>query len=241
MWNHTCCFYSIKTEDGFVPLNSRSDSNSALKQWGRAQYTSLWEAHFSPMSDPKPQADKVPMEGAVDGEQPRRPLEEVLSETQAKLDEQREAWLRALADAENARKRAQADIAQARKYAAERMVEDLVPVMDSLEAALGAGGAELDALRAGVELTRKQLQSAFERAGVAAVSPEPGQRFDPHRHQAMATAESDQEPNTVLSVLQKGYTLHDRIVRPALVTVARAKAVEKGAANPISDSNLESN
>jgi molecular chaperone GrpE len=241
MWNHTCCFYSIKTEDGFVPLNSRSDSNSALKQRGRAQYTSLWEAHFSPMSDPKPQADKVPMEGAVDGEQPRRPLEEVLSETQAKLDEQREAWLRALADAENARKRAQADIAQARKYAAERMVEDLVPVMDSLEAALGAGGAELEALRAGVELTRKQLQSAFERAGVAAVSPEPGQRFDPHRHQAMATAESDQEPNTVLSVLQKGYTLHDRIVRPALVTVARAKAVEKGAGNPISDSNLESN
>lgn len=186
------------------------------------------------MSDPKPQPDKVPMESAVEGEPSPKPLEEQLAE-------QREAWLRALADAENARKRALADISQARKYAAERMVEDLVPVMDSLEAALSAGGADLDALRAGVELTRKQLQSAFERAGVAAVDPEPGQKFDPHRHQAMATAESDQDPNTVLSVMQKGYTLHDRIVRPALVTVARPKAVENGAGNPISDSNLESN
>ncbi|HSG74849.1 MAG TPA: nucleotide exchange factor GrpE [Burkholderiales bacterium] len=181
------------------------------------------------------------MEISADGEPAGRPLDQVLAETRAKLDEQREAWLRALADAENARKRAQSDIAQARKYAAERMVEDLVPVMDSLEAALGAGGADLEALRAGVELTRKQLQSAFERAGVAEVSPEPGQKFDPHRHQAMSTAESEQEPNTVLAVLQKGYALHDRIVRPALVTVARAKAVENGPGNPISDSNLESN
>jgi len=193
------------------------------------------------MSDPKPQADKVPMEGAAEDASPGRPSAELLAEAQAKLEEQREAWLRALADAENARKRAQADVAQARKYAAERMVEDLLPVMDSLEAALGTGSADLEALQAGVELTRKQLLGAFERAGVAAVSPEPGQKFDPHRHQAMATAESDQEPNTVLSVLQKGYALHDRIVRPALVTVARAKAVENGAGNPISDSNLESN
>jgi len=193
------------------------------------------------MSDPKPQADKVPEESSVEQEQQGRPLEELLAEAQGKLEQQREAWLRALAEAENARKRALADIAQARKYAAERMVEDLVPVMDSLEAALGAGGAEPEALRAGVELTRKQLQSAFERAGVAEVNPAPGQRFDPHRHQAMAAAESEQEPNTVLSVLQKGYTLHERVVRPALVTVARAKAVENGAGNPISDSNLESN
>jgi molecular chaperone GrpE len=180
------------------------------------------------------------MDGAADGAS-HRPLEEQLAEAQGKLAEQREAWLRALADGENTRKRALAETAQARKYATERMVEDLVPVMDSLDAALEAGSADLGALRDGVELTRKQLQSAFERAGVAEVSPEPGQKFDPHRHQAMATAESDQEPNTVLSVMQKGYTLHDRIVRPALVTVARARAVENGAGNPISDSNLESN
>jgi len=193
------------------------------------------------MSDTKPQADKVPMQNSDADAREDRPSEELLAEAQAKLEEQREAWLRALADAENARKRALADISQARKYAAERTVEDLLPVMDSLEAALSAGSADPGALRAGVELTRKQLQSAFERAGVAEVNPTPGQRFDPHRHQAMAATESDQEPNTVLAVLQKGYALHERVVRPALVTIAKAKAVENGAGNPISDSNLESN
>jgi molecular chaperone GrpE len=193
------------------------------------------------MSDTKPQPDKVPMQDAVEDASEARPSEELLAQAQARLEEQRDAWLRALADAENARKRAQAEISQARKYAAERTVEDLLPVMDSLEAALGAGGTDSEALRVGIELTRKQLQSAFERAGVAEVDPAPGQRFDPSRHQAMATAESEQEPNTVLAVLQKGYMLHDRVVRPALVTVARAKGVENGAGNPISDSNLESN
>jgi len=197
------------------------------------------------MSDPKSQPDKVLPENSSPPTEAARSLDELLAEARAKLDEQRDAWLRALADAENARKRAQADIAQARKYAAERTVEDLLPVMDSLEAALGAAGTTPDALRAGVELTQRQLRLAFERAGVAEVNPAPGQRFDPHRHQAMAAVEADQEPNTVLAVMQKGYTLHDRVVRPALVTVAKARpeksAVENGTGNPISDSNLESN
>lgn len=197
------------------------------------------------MTDPKSQPAKVLPENSPPGPEAARSLDELLAEAQSKLDEQRDAWLRALADAENARKRAQADIAQARKYAAERIVEDLLPVMDSLEAALGAAGASPDALRAGVELTHRQLRQAFERAGVAEVNPAPGQRFDPHRHQAMAAVEADQEPNTVLAVMQKGYTLHDRVVRPALVTVAKTRpeksAVENGAGNPISNSNLESN
>jgi len=191
------------------------------------------------MSDPKPQVEKVEQGDAAAGAD--RPLDELLADAQARLDEQREAWLRALADAENARKRAQADIAQARKYAVERIVEDLLPVMDSLEAALASPDPGPAALRAGVELTLRQLRSAFERAGVAVVNPEAGQRFDPHRHQAMAALETDREPNTVLAVLQKGYTLHDRVVRPALVNVAKAREVENGAGNPISDSNLESN
>ncbi len=193
------------------------------------------------MPDPKSQADKdITQEIPLDPE-PARSLEELLAEAHAKLDAQRDAWLRALADAENARKRAQSDIAMARKYAAERLVEDLLPVMDGLEATLGAGGASPDALRAGVELTQKQLRNAFERAGVAEVNPDPGQRFDPHRHQAMAAVESDQEPNCVLAVMQKGYSLQDRVVRPALVTVTKARAVENGAGIPISDNNLESN
>ena len=193
------------------------------------------------MSDPKNQTDNVLPENSAPAPEAARSLDELLAEAQAKLNEQRDAWLRALADADNARKRAQADIATARKYAAERIVEELLPVMDSLDAALGAADASPDALRAGVELTQRQLQNAFERAGVAEVNPAPGQRFDPHRHQAMAALEADQEPNTVLAVMQKGYTLHDRVVRPALVTVAKARAVENGAGNPISDSNLESN
>lgn len=193
------------------------------------------------MSDPKPQADKVPQDASAAAEQTPRPLEEQLAEARAQLEELREAQLRALAEADNVRKRALGEIAQARKYAAERVVEDLLPVMDSLEAALAAGDADAGALRAGVELTCKQLQSAFERAGAAELAPAPGQRFDPHRHQAMAAVEADQEPNTVVALLQKGYALHDRVVRPALVSVAKAKTVENGAGNPISDSNLEPN
>jgi molecular chaperone GrpE len=201
-----------------------------------SQYSYPDTATFRLMSDPNPQSEVVPPEPPD-----ARSLDEQLAEARTKLDEQREAWLRALADAENARKRAQADIAQARKYATERVVEDLLQVMDSLEAALGAAGASPEALRTGVELTQRQLRSAFERAGVAEVNPAGGERFDPHRHQAMAAIESDQEPNTVVAVLQKGYTLHDRVVRPALVSVAQAKAVENPAGNPTSGNNLASN
>ncbi len=167
------------------------------------------------MSEPTSQPESPPAEG--------KSLDQLLAEAQAKIDEQRNAWLRALADAENARKRAQADIAQARRFAVERMVEDLLPVMDSLEAALATPAAGDDPVRSGVELTLKVLRNAFERAGVAEIAPVAGERFDPHRHQAMAAVESDAEPNTVVSVMQKGYQLHDRVVRAALVTVAKAR------------------
>jgi molecular chaperone GrpE len=150
-------------------------------------------------------------------------LDQLLAEAQARIDEQRNAWLRALADAENARKRAQADIAQARRFAVERMVEDLLPVMDSLEAALATPATGTDPVRSGVELTLKLLRHAFERASVAEIAPAAGERFDPHRHQAMAAVESDNEPNTIVTVMQKGYQLHDRVVRAALVTVAKAR------------------
>jgi molecular chaperone GrpE len=193
------------------------------------------------MSEADPQADKIPPASQpADAGAPAAAADE-LTEARAKAEEHREAWLRAMADADNARKRAQADIALARKFAAERIVEDLLPVLDSLEAALGQENADVEATRAGVEVTRKQLSGALERAGVSPVSAEPGQRFDPHRHQAMAAVESDQEPNTIAGVLQKGYALHERVVRPALVTVAKPKTVENPAANPISDSNLKSN
>ena len=191
----------------------------------------------TPIDQPVAPHDAAP---AAESETPR-PLEVILAEAQAKLEDQRQAWLRALADAENARKRAQADVAQARKFAVERFVEDLLPVADSLGAALATEAANAESLRSGIELTLKLLRGALERASVTEVAPSAGERFDPHRHQAMAAVEAGQEPNTVLAVLQKGYTLHERVVRPALVTVAKARAVENGAGNPISDSNLESN
>ena len=166
-------------------------------------------------------------------------LDKLLAEAQARIDEQRDAWMRALAEAENIRKRAQADVAAAYKFAVERFAEDLLPVMDSLEAALAAAGSAPQGLRDGVELTLRQLKIAFQRANLAEIVPAAGERFDPHRHQAMAAVESAAEPNTVVAAVQKGYRLNERIIRPALVTVA--KALENGTAIPISDSNLDTN
>lgn len=162
----------------------------------------------------------------------QKSLEELLAEAQAKIEQQRETMLRAVADAENARKRAQAEAASAQKYALERFAERLLPVMDSLEAALKSGDTS------GVQLTLKQLTDALEKSSIRPIEPRAGERFDPHRHQAMAAVEADSEPNTVVSVMQKGYGLHDRVLRPALVTVAKAK-VENGGGNPTSNTDLD--
>ena len=158
-------------------------------------------------------------------------LEALLAEAQAKIEQQRDSMMRAVADAENARKRAQAEAANAQKYALERFAEGLLPVVDSLEAALKSGDTS------GVELTLKQLKGALDKSSVREIDPKPGERFDPYRHQAMAAVPSEAEPNTIVAVMQKGYALHDRVLRPALVSVA--KALEKAAENPTSstDSN----
>jgi len=163
--------------------------------------------------------------------QPQKSPEEQLAEAHAKIEEQREAMLRALADSENARKRFQADAANAQKYALERFAENLLPVMDSLEAALKSQDIS------GVELTQRQLKAALEKAAVRELDPRPGERFDPYRHQAMAAVEAPpgemREPNTIVAVMQKGYLLHDRVLRPALVTVAKTPS------DPISDKDLD--
>jgi len=163
--------------------------------------------------------------------QPSPSLEEQLAEARAKLAEQRDQMLRTAAEADNARKRAQTEAANAQKYALERFANGLLPVLDSLEAAVRS--ADLS----GVELVLRQLATVLDKANIREVNPAPGERFDPYRHQAMAAVESNTEPNTVVSVMQKGYTLADRVLRPALVTVA--KAVEKPAGNPISDTDLD--
>lgn len=150
-------------------------------------------------------------------------LQEALRQAELKAEEHHDAWLRAKAEGENIRRRAQEDIAKASKFAAERFATAMLPVKDSLEAALAVDNQSVEKLREGVELTLKQLASAFDGAKVAEENPI-GQKFDPNRHQAIGALESDAEPNSVVTVLQKGYLLNDRVIRPAMVMVAKAKA-----------------
>jgi molecular chaperone GrpE len=150
-------------------------------------------------------------------------VEELLKAAELKAEEHHDAWLRAKAETENVRRRAQEDIAKAGKFAAEKFAGEMLAVKDSLEAALASQNQDVDALRSGVELTLKQLVSAFEKSNVAEINPLE-EKFDPHKHQAISQLEADGEPNRVINVLQKGYALHDRILRPALVIVSKAKA-----------------
>ena len=152
-------------------------------------------------------------------------MEQLLRQAELAAQEHHDAWLRAKAEADNIRKRAQMEVANAHKFALENFAAELLPVKDSLEAALVAETPSVDSLKNGVELTLKQLKSVFDKFNLTEINPV-AQKFDPHRHQAISALESDAEPNTVLQVLQKGYLLHDRVVRPALVTVAKAKTVE---------------
>jgi molecular chaperone GrpE len=150
-------------------------------------------------------------------------LEESLRTAELKAAEHYDAWLRAKAETENVRRRAAEDAIKERKFAAEKFAAAMLPVKDSLEAALGVDNASLETLRSGVELTLKQLQQAFQSASLAEVDPM-GERFDPNRHQAISMVEAEAEPNTVVQVLQKGYLLHERVIRPAMVIVAKPKA-----------------
>ena len=162
---------------------------------------------------------------AENGEQTQETLrgnEELLRQAELKAQEHHDAYLRAKAEADNTRKRAQVDVQNAHKFGIESFANGLLPVKDSLEAALAAPNQTVETLRAGVELTLKQLMSAFDKFSLTEINPI-GQKFDPYRHQAVTTADADAEPNTVVQVLQKGYALYDRVLRPALVIVAKPK------------------
>ncbi|NMD06964.1 MAG: nucleotide exchange factor GrpE [Phyllobacteriaceae bacterium] len=150
-------------------------------------------------------------------------LAEQLREAELKALEHHDAWLRAKAETENVRRRAQEDIVKAGKFAADKFAQAMLPVKDSLEAALATENATLESFKEGVELTLKQLVAAFQSANVTEVNPV-GEKFDPNKHQAISAIEADGEPNTVLTVLQKGYLLNERTMRPALVVVSKAKS-----------------
>ncbi len=149
-------------------------------------------------------------------------LEDLLKKAELDAAEHHDAWLRAKADSENIRKRAQIDIANAHKYATENFSTELLTVMDSLEAALAVENATVDNYKSGMELTHKQLTTVFEKFNIKVIDPN-GEKFDPHQHEAMCTVDSDLSPNTVVHVMQKGYALNDRVIRPALVTVSKTK------------------
>ncbi len=145
-----------------------------------------------------------------------------IEELNAQLAEAQAAVLYAKAEGENIRRRAFEDIDKARKFALERFSGELLAVKDSLDGALAVENATVESYKNGVELTAKQLMSVFEKFNIAEVNPT-GEKFDPNKHQAISAIESDIEPNTVLTVLQKGYTLNERVLRPALVMVSKAK------------------
>ncbi|MEK8027329.1 nucleotide exchange factor GrpE [Ideonella sp. BYS139W] len=145
------------------------------------------------------------------------------AELEAKHTEVADAYLRAKAEAENARRRADEEVSKVRRFAVEGFAENLLPVMDSLQAALAQPDADAKTVLEGVQATLRQLSSALERNKVVAIDPPAGTKFDPHQHQAISMVPAEQDPNTVVMVLQKGYLIAERVLRPALVTVAAPK------------------
>lgn len=146
-----------------------------------------------------------------------------LADLQAKSADLADQYLRAKAEAENARRRAEDEIAKARRFAVEAFAESLLPVADSLEAGLLIKDASIEQIREGAQATLRQLVAAFERNKVLAINPSAGTRFDPHQHQAISVVASELDANTVVTVLQKGYAIAERVLRPALVTVSAPK------------------
>ncbi|MFN7726137.1 MAG: nucleotide exchange factor GrpE [Rubrivivax sp.] len=150
-------------------------------------------------------------------------LEQRLAELEAQRAEANDAYLRAKAEAENTRRRAEEEMSKARKFAVESFAESLLPVADSLNAAIGIQNATPEQLLEGVHATLRQLMQALERNKVLPIAPPAGTKFDPHQHQAISMVPAEQEPNTVVTVLQKGYLIAERVLRPALVTVSAPK------------------
>ena len=145
-----------------------------------------------------------------------------LASAEAAATNAKDEWLRAKAETDNIRRRAAEDVLKAQKFGVEKMADALLAVKDSMDAALKVENPSVDSYKQGVELTARQLTSVFEKFSIVELDPV-GQKFDPTKHQSIAAVPSDQEPNTVVAVMQKGYALHERVLRPALVTVAKAK------------------
>jgi len=168
-----------------------------------------------------PAPTDAPPERPGEGPEPTAHLAALLKEAEDEAARLKDAWLRAKAETENVRKQAQNDLAKAHKYAVERFAQELLAVKDALELTLATPNAKTEALRDGVALTLKNLEAAFDKANIVEINPL-HEKYDPHRHQAMTMIESGEPPGTVVQVFQKGYLLNDRVLRPALVAVAKS-------------------
>lgn len=175
----------------------------------------------APAEQPVGDMDQAPVEGLAPTAQDA--LATRLEAAEALAREQHEAFLRAKAETDNVRKRASLDLQQARKFALESFAAELLTVKDSLEAALTVQQGDVEAYRNGMEITLRQFTAVLQKFNIVEIAPA-GEKFDPNRHQAISALESDEAPNTVLSVMQKGYALHERVLRPAFVTVAKARS-----------------
>ncbi|OFN86635.1 nucleotide exchange factor GrpE [Neisseria sp. HMSC064E01] len=157
--------------------------------------------------------------------QPEPPTYEELQARIAELEGQlKDSELRGLANEQNLRRRHQQEIADTHKFAGQKFAAEMLPVKDYLEMALLDQSGNFDALKMGVQMTLNELQKAFDTTHIKEINPQPGDKLDPHQHQAMQTVVSEQEPNTIVSVMKKGYTLSDRVLRPAMVVVAKKEA-----------------
>lgn len=181
-------------------------------------------AAVPPQANPFLDAGTLPDLPTAEAAAPAEPsLEQRFAELEAKHAEVADAYLRAKAEAENARRRADEEVAKARKFAVESFAESLLPVKDSMEAAIALPDAKPEQVLEGVHATLRQLSAALERHKVLPINPPAGTKFDPHQHQAISVVPAEQEANTVVAVLQKGYLIAERVLRPALVTVAAPK------------------
>lgn len=178
---------------------------------------------MSDIQNPAPAPEEIEAALAANAADELTRLQTELTELKTKSADLADQFLRAKAEAENARRRAEEEVSKARKFGIESFAESLLPVCDSLDAALTLESATAEQLREGSDATLRQLVSALERNKVIVIAPSAGEKFNPHQHQAISMVPAEQEANTVVSVLQKGYLIADRVLRPALVTVAAPK------------------
>ena len=203
--------------------NNKTESNQDLSQQAAKAASQAMGADGIPLDASPEEREAAMAANEVEAMSELSAAQAEVATLKAKVADLQDQYVRGQAEVQNARRRAEEEISKARKFAVEAFAESLLPVTDSLEAGLAIKDATPEQIREGAEATLRQLTSALERNKVVAINPAAGAKFDPHQHQAISMVPSEQEANTVVMVLQKGYLIADRVLRPALVTVAAPK------------------